>query len=280
LSVLAVAELQPVGVHRATVVALPGLAESAECLAATARHWAGRGLRVLAIDPRGHGASPRWSPELLQKHPGDIIVDDIVETLEQFLTEADDRLVLFGHSAGGGSAAAVAAALRARVVAVVLEDPFWRLPVTPFQAREVAIAAAANLRRLKAMSDVERQTEMATIFPTWPEDEFAAWSSSKEQMDITVVENGNIIPSRPWPILLRDLSEAGIPVLVVTGSIRIGMTPNHRAIIRSLGADVAVLEGTTHFVRRDTREAFHALVDRFVDAKLHAAVPAQKPVSD
>jgi len=260
---LHVIEVPQAGGLRGTIVALPGLMESADCLTHTANHWAGRGFRVLAIDPRGHGASPRWTPALLSRHPGDVIVEDILATLE-LLTDADG-LVLFGHSGGGAAAAAVASALRGRVAAVVLEDPFWRLPVTPFQDRDVAIEAAANLRRLKSMSDAGRRAEIAAIFPNWPEDELSAWSQSKDEMDIALVENGDIIPTRPWPSLLQDLADARVPVQVITGTVRIGITANHRAIIRSLGADVNVVPGATHFIRRDARPLFHDLVDQFLE---------------
>lgn len=258
-------DLAPAGPHRGTIVALPGLMESAACLLVTAKHWASRGFRVLAIDPRGHGGSPRWTAELLQRHPGDVIVEDILASLAELRSDADDRLVLFGHSAGGCAAAAVAAALRAQVSAVVLEDPFWRLPVTPYQDRQVAAEAAAGLRRLKAMSDAGRQAEIVALFPRWPSDELSAWSQAKLDADVTIVEHGDIIPTRPWPTLLADLAAAGVPVHIVTGTVRIGMTANHRAIIRSLGAEVSVIEGATHFIRRDERQAFHELVDQFLD---------------
>jgi len=270
MSLLHALEVPPAGRHRGTIVALPGLMESAECLLVTARHWASRGFRVVAIDPRGHGGSPRWTAELLQRHPGDVIVEDILASLAELLSDADDRLVLFGHSAGGCAAAAVAAALAGRVSAVVLEDPFWRLPVTPYQDRPVAAQAAAWLSRLKAMSDAERRAEIVTQFPRWPSDELAAWSEAKVDADLAIVAQGDVIPTRPWPTLLADLGAAGVPVHIVTGTIRIGMTANHRAIIRSLGAEVSVVEGATHFIRRDERQLFHDLVDRFLDRQVPA----------
>jgi pimeloyl-ACP methyl ester carboxylesterase len=56
-----------------------------------------------------------------------------------------------------------------------------------------------------------------------------------------------------------------VPVKIITGTVRIGITANHRAIIRSFGADVTVIPGATHFIRRDARDAFHDLVDQFLD---------------
>lgn len=270
MTLLHTIETPPAGRRRGTIVAVPGLAESAQTLDVTARHWAGQGFRVLAIDPRGHGASPRWSPALLARHPGDVIVEEILETLAQLLSAADRPLIFFGHSAGGSAAAAAAVAWGEPVAAVVLEDPFWRLPVTPFQEREVASAAAAVLRRQKALGDPERQAEIAAIFPRWPADELAAWSQAKADMDVALVENGDVIPTRPWPALLRDLAGAGVPVRIITGTIRIGITASHRAIIRASGAEVKVVRGATHFIRRDERQLFHDLVDRFFDRVIAA----------
>lgn len=270
MTILHAIDLPAVGPCRGTIVAVPGLMESADCLTITARHWASRGFRVIAIDPRGHGSSPRWTEDLLRRHPGDVIVEDILADLDDLLTDADDRLVLFGHSAGGAAAAAVASALRERVAAVVLEDPFWRLPVTPFQDRDVAAAAAAELSRLQALDDAERQAHIVELFPRWPHDELAAWSKAKEDMDVALVAHGNVIPMRAWPTLLSDLAQAEVPVKIITGTARIGVTANHRAIIRSRGADVTVVPGATHFIRRDERDAFHDLVDQF----LNIACPA------
>lgn len=253
-----------VGPHRGTIVAIPGLAESAESLSVTAAHWARRGFRVHAIDPRGHGRSPRWSAELLQRHPGDVIVEELLDAVDD-LAEDGSPLVAFGHSAGGSAAAAVAAARPERVVAVVLEDPFWRLPVTAHQDREVAADAAAWLREQQQLSDEERRRRIAAIHPSWPTDELAGWSSSKQQMDPALVANGDVIPTRGWPTQLRDLKAASIPVLIITGTVKIGNTSNHRAIERAYGATVEVFDGAGHFIRRDQRERFHARVDEFLD---------------
>ena len=271
MSLLHTVEVPAEGRRRGTIVALPGLAESADTLLITAQHWASRGFRVVAIDPRGHGSSPRWTEDLLKCHPGDVIVEDILADLQALLTADDGPIVLFGHSAGGSAAAAVAAALPARVAAVVLEDPFWRIPVTPYQDREVAAEAAAALLRLQSLSDQERQAEIAATFPRWPRDELAAWSRAKQDMDVALVAQGDVIPTRAWPNLLGDLRDAGVPVKVITGTIRIGITANHRAISRSLGADVSVVPGATHFIRRDARQVFHDLVDQFLDEKLPPA---------
>ena len=265
------------GAARGTIVALPGLIESVQALLPTLHHWAGRGFHVLGIDPRGHAGSPRWTRELLERHPGDVIVEDILATLNETLTEQNTPLILFGHSAGGAAAAAVAARLTNRVRAVILEDPFWRLPVTQFQDPEAAERAATELSRLKALSPAARIEEIRAIFPQWPEDELAAWARAKDDMDRSLVANGHVIPSRGWPTLVADLIGAGIPVQCLTGTIRIGLTANHRAILRALGAEMTVVRGASHFVRRDARDLFHTLTDNFLDRHLPTPLNGAAP---
>jgi pimeloyl-ACP methyl ester carboxylesterase len=265
------------GPARGTVVALPGLIESVQALLPTLHHWAARGFNVLGIDPRGHGKSPRWTSELLDRHPGDVIVEDILATLDETLIERNAPLILFGHSAGGAAAAAVAANLTDRVRAVILEDPFWRLPVTQFQDPAAAERAATELSRLKALSPAARIAEIRAIFPQWPEDELVAWARAKDDMDLSLVANGHVIPSRGWPTLVADLIGAGTPVQCLTGTIRIGLTANHRAILRALGAEVTVVRGATHFVRRDARELFHTLTDTFLDRHLPTTLNGAAP---
>lgn len=260
--------IAPAGGTRGTIVALPGLAESAETLRVTTAHWAHCGFRVLSIDPRGHGRSPRWTAELLRRHPGDVIVDDVLETIEPELDGG--ALVLFGHSAGGSAAAAVAARRPRGLAAVLLEDPFWRLPVTRHQDRQVAEAAAATLEHQQSLTDAERLAELAAIHPGWPADELDAWSEAKQRMDVTLVRNGDVIPSTGWPTLLAQLAGARIPVHIVTGTVAIGITANHRAVARSLGAEVMVIEGAGHFVRRDARDRFHTIADTFLDETVPA----------
>lgn len=247
------------------MIALPGLIESSKALLPTLRHWAGCGFDVLGIDLRGHSASPRWSQDLFDRHAGDVIVDDILETLATSPAVGVAPFILFGHSAGGAAAAEVAVRLADQVGAVILEDPFWRLPVTQFQESAVAERASADLRRLKTISPAERIEEIRTIFPQWPEDELVAWAQAKDDMDISLVSNGHVIPSRGWPSAVSELVAAGIPIQIITGTLRIGMTANHRAILRALGAEVTIVRGATHFIRRDARDLFHTLTDRFLD---------------
>jgi len=71
--------------------------------------------KVIALDHRGHGESPRG---------GDYLVTDYVaDTVRLVRDELATPLVIFGHSLGAMVAAAVAAELPTWVRGIVLEDP-------------------------------------------------------------------------------------------------------------------------------------------------------------
>ncbi|MDA7905192.1 alpha/beta hydrolase [Rhodopirellula sp.] len=71
--------------------------------------------KVIALDQRGHGESPRG---------GDYLVDDYVADAVRIIRdELATPLVIFGHSLGAMVAAAVAAELPQQVRGIVLEDP-------------------------------------------------------------------------------------------------------------------------------------------------------------
>jgi alpha-beta hydrolase superfamily lysophospholipase len=110
----------PIDPPRGTVVIVHGLGEHggryahvAACL--TAACW-----RVVAVDHRGHGASP--GPRGVIPH-GDALWDDLAAVVDVERTVADGPLVLLGHSMGGLVAARFVAAQQRAVDALVLSSP-------------------------------------------------------------------------------------------------------------------------------------------------------------
>jgi len=174
--------------------------------------------------------------------------------------------VLFGHSAGGGVAAAAAAQRPGRVAGVLLEDPFWRLPVTPHQDRAVAEQAHQDLVARQARSLAELESDGAVAHPGWDPRELPAWARAQHDADPVLVRHGEVIPTPPWPDLVRRLTTGGVHVLVVTGSIspEVGMTARHRRMLAGCGARLAVIDGASHFVRRDAPERFAAITASFL----------------
>lgn len=105
-------------------------------LPAFAENWT-----VIALDQRGHGASPR---------AGSYLVTDYVADAVRFVREEiSEPIVIFGHSLGAMAAAAVAAELPDRVGGIILEDPPFhtmgnRIAGTAWQAQFIGMRAAAE----------------------------------------------------------------------------------------------------------------------------------------
>lgn len=248
----------------AVVVAIHGLMESAACLEAAFPDWVSSGWAVLAFDLRGHGSSPRWSDEDLRRHPGDVMVQDVLEAFCAPELHGLKSLpaLYYGHSAGGAVAAAVAEATLQHgtgafvPAGVLLEDPFWRLPVTPFQERSVAKSVHAHLIDVQSRTPPERMGIRRREWPNWSAEEILRSCQAQEDCDPRLVLNGDVIPTTPWPDLVAALTDCGVPVLIVTGTVKTGITAEHRRTARAAGARVDVLEGASHFVRRDMEDTF------------------------
>ena len=106
-------------------------------LPALAENWT-----VIALDQRGHGASP---------HADRYLVTDYVADAVRFVREETaGSVVIFGHSLGAMVAAAVAAELPERVGGIILEDPPFhtmgnRIAGTAWQAQFIGMRAAAEM---------------------------------------------------------------------------------------------------------------------------------------
>ena len=287
------------GTRRGTVIAVHGIMESGPTLQAAADAWAASGWEVLAPDLRGHGRSLRWDPAD-HLHLGDRLTEDLVAVLDDVLVGsgagsrtgsgtdsgagpgvgAPEPLVLFGHSAGGGVAAAAAAQRPGRVAGVLLEDPFWRLPVTPHQDRAVAEQAHRDLLARQAQPLAELAIQGGVAHPRWDPSELPAWARAQHDADPGLVRHGDVIPTPPWPDLVRRLTTGGVEVLVVTGSIspEVGMTARHRRMLAGCGARVTVVDGASHFVRRDAPERFTAITAEFLAGAARVRVTAREAV--
>jgi lipase len=274
---------RPEAAARAVVVAIHGLGESAACLEGAFPAWVARGWAVVAMDLRGHGKSPRWSEQDLKGHPGDVMVQDVLEVLgsRSLRGVAHLPVLYYGHSAGGSVAAAVAAAALASAsrrptpagfspAGVLLEDPFWRLPVTPIQDRGVAEAAHAHLVDIQSLTAAERRETRRREWPNWSEAEILRSCAAQEDCDSRLVRNGNVIPTTPWPDLVQALTASEVPVLIITGTVRTGITPEHRWIAESAGARVEVFDGASHFIRRDMEDKFMLTASAFFGDALAA----------
>ena len=133
--------------HRTTGGAGPGLlmlhgvtrcgADWEPLLPALAAHW-----KVIALDQRGHGTSPRAESYL--------VTDYIADALRFVQEETAAPVVLFGHSLGAMVAAAVAVELPDQVRGIILEDP-------PFHTMGNRIAGSAWQAQFTGMREAARK---------------------------------------------------------------------------------------------------------------------------
>jgi pimeloyl-ACP methyl ester carboxylesterase len=212
------------------------------------------------------------------------MVHDVLQVMEILTLHGLAELPTFfyGHSAGGAVAAAVAFhivegvgdSVYGAVGGVLLEDPFWRLPVTPLQDRAVAEQAYLDLLEAQALAPEQRFLLKKGEWPGWEDDEVQRACEAQLNADPQVVRNGNVIPSQPWPEILRDLGAADVPVLIITGTHRTGITPSHQWIAESQGARVEVFDGASHFVRRDATQRFMESATAFLEECLSVHHPS------
>jgi hypothetical protein len=146
----------------------------------------------------------------------------MVLSYRMFLPEAGARAVVVAIHGLGESAASAA---------------------TAAASRGVAEAAHAHLLDIQSRTAAERREIRRREWPNWSEAEILRSCAAQEDCDSRIVRNGNVIPTAPWPDLVQALTASEIPALVITGTVRTGITPEHRRIAESAGARVEVFDG-------------------------------------
>ena len=195
-----------------------------------------RGYRVVGVDLRGHGASPRgdYSTEALRQ--------DLVDSLE---TGAD---LVMGHSLGCLALSLALDHLRpARAVHV---DPAFRVPPLPDGSEErvreaFATADAARVRELHPRwSDEDVRIELEGFAATDPG--FLTWVVA-EVMGADHVPKAAEVPS------LAVLADLGSP----TG-------PEGARVLTERGFTVRTVEGAGHCVHRDDLPGLLTALDGWI----------------
>lgn len=245
-----------------TMVFLHGLTDSGSGWPGAVAHWADD-YSILTVDARGHGESPRFTPEQLEAHPGEVMVEDTIALLEQ-LGEAP---VVLGHSLGGAVALATAVRRPDLVRALVLEDP---APLAPGEEQRDPARGEEHLAGVKESIAAEEESALVALrrekHPTWADDELLVTGRAEQQMDTDYLAHGDFKPSTPWPELYKELI---VPTLVLTGDPDAGVIIDEETEqgIADLGnANVTVLRcrGAGHCVRREQPERFYESVDEFL----------------
>lgn len=252
---------QPPG-QAPAMVFLHGLTDSGSGWPGAERHW-GSTYSIVAVDQRGHGASPRFTREQLEGHPGDVMVEDAIGLLEQL----DEPAVVVGHSLGGAVALAAAVRRPELVRALVLEDP---APLGPDDQQHDHARGEDFLAGVDDSLAARDQEDLVRIrrakHPGWADDELLVSGVAEQQMDLEYLAHGDYKPSPRWPELFESVT---VPTLVVSGDDmgEVVMTDDVERGINAIGnAHVRFVRipGAAHCIRRENPQAFYGAVDTFL----------------
>ncbi|GAA1005649.1 hypothetical protein GCM10009551_083460 [Nocardiopsis tropica] len=207
-----------------------------------------RGHRVLGVDMRGHGRSPRgpYSVEAL----GDDLADSLPTGLD----------AVVGHSMGGVALSLAVERLVPRRAVYV--DPAFRLP-------PMADDAGERMRRVFATADVEGVRQLN---PRWSDADvekelsgFASFDPAFFDFVASEVAGRDFLPERP-----------AVPSLVLRAGNGITVDPRAARELAERGFTVRVVEGAGHCVHRDEPAALVDALDGWVRGRAGAprrAVP-------
>lgn len=194
------------------------------------------GYRVVGVDLRGHGMSPRadaYSPELF--------ADDVVETVD-FPVE-----LAIGHSLGGLVLSFAAARLRPR--RAVYCDPAWSLADPAKQVGPEGFRAYSKCSR----------SQMAFFNPRWEEEDLDIEATTHALWD---PEAADFLGGRPLTAFLPDRPVVPSLVQLADGSVMTG--PQEAALLADRGFEVRTVEGAGHCVMRDDFDGFMKSLDGWV----------------
>lgn len=255
----------PLDLPGTPVLLLHGVTDSGACWPGVVGHLTSptaSARPVVALDARGHGRSG------LPDEPFTIAA--LAHEAAAVLREVVGRPALVvGHSMGGLTAQALAAAHPDLVAGLVLEDPAW-VRDRPTTASGAPAWLAGALAEWSQLSETELTARSRAEQPGWPEAEHAPWARSATQVHPRLAE----IPQR-WTPEGRDdwveaLADVQAPVTLVTADTKRGALVDPGQVRRAtaiLGAAPEGLlthvhvAGAGHSVRRDAPEAFLRALD-------------------
>lgn len=200
---------------------------------------AARGYRVIAVDQRGHGRSPRGtggSPQ--ERYALEAYAEDLVETLP-----AGAELAV-GHSLGGISL--LGAVERLKPARAVYVDPAWQFariegadPRMFVEFRHATREQIAGFNPRWEAADVD--VELATL---------AAWDE-ESALALSGQECG--LPAAP-----------AVPSLVLLADRSFLVSAEDAGLLRARGFEVRTVPGAGHTVHRDDHDGFLAGLDGWI----------------
>ncbi|NLT30138.1 MAG: alpha/beta hydrolase [Propionibacterium sp.] len=254
--------MEPIHVHELgnpagpTLVLVHGMAEAGTAWPDAVDRWGDR-YRLLAIDHRGHGSSPRFNPEDMPTTRSFWRAD-----LTDVLRRQPEPPVVVAFSMGATISLRIAADHPELLRALVLEDP--ARPSATVEAQQAFVEV--QLRTLAAFADggAERRARLRER-TNWSDAEIEAWSDCKTQVDEEMIRHGVGLGEDDLDERLRAIE---VPTLVIAPEGG-PMAPNP-ARIRNPLVDIRFIPGAGHSVRRDAPAPYYALVEQFL-AQHHPA---------
>ncbi len=253
-----------------TLVLLHGITSSAVSQADAIDHWSALGYRVIAVDTRGHGLSPRWESDELER-AGEVLVDDAVAVLEDLEIQARGRRalglpdapapVVIGHSMGAATAMVVAGRRPELVRGVVLHDPARYGSRSP--AELLARGAGRERARRAEVADPAAAVARALADPEVPDSEAVAGVWASQRTDPALLRTGVVAPEVEWT---EAMAELAVPALLVTGDRPGAARVGHEGLevvgrLANPLVTTALVPGGAHDVRRTRPAGFYDAVD-------------------
>ena len=187
-----------------------------------------KAYRVIALDTRGHGQSPRGEKPFTIKQ--------FAEDLKDFMDEKNiEKAILLGFSDGGNIALTFALKYPERIEKMIVDGAnLFPSGVKPFYQWPIEIGYRIAKMFSKKSGKAKRNAEMLGL----------------------MVNEPHIEPS--------ELAKLTMPVLVIAGTKDMIKESHTRLIYKSLpDAQMNILEGD-HFVANKNYEAFNKVVERFL----------------
>jgi N-formylmaleamate deformylase len=201
------------GTDKPPLVFAHGITDNGLCFLPIAEQLAGE-FEIVLYDARGHGRSDPLPPGTT---PLDRALDlgGLIEALELH------RPGLLGHSMGGATVALFAGLSPQVPGYIILEDP------QPFEtlvsAGDEATEMRAHWRNLTAANKQKSIDELVQISrehdPTWPEAERLPWAQAKQQVSLTVFDEGFMDDVES---VERIVSHIVCPTLLITADPQMG----------------------------------------------------------
>ena len=234
------------GTDKPPLVFAHGITDNGLCFVPIAEHLAGD-FEIVLYDARGHGRSDPLPPGTT---PLDRALDlgGLIEALGLH------KPGLIGHSMGGATVALFAGLFPQVPGYIILEDPqpFETLAPAGDQATEMRahwrdLTAANKQRSIDELVQISRQHD-----PTWPEAERLPWAQAKQQVSLTVFEEGFMDDVES---VERIVSQIVCPTLLITADPQMGsLFP--AAVAEDLVAGLPLsrhvsIPGAGHNIRRE-----------------------------